>query len=330
MKITATRVGLVFTAFALNSCADSEKKLYLLEEVRTPVLQFYEQVETSAAEGRRGCIDLDVDGDAVAEKWCQQFPLRPEATVLLRLVGLSPPGAPVSASITSIRQFVNLPLGTSRGARLSAATAVNSKEVQPESLSLQERPNLARTLVEEPLRLQEFYFTLKLPSVDDLFAGFEAGGSLPGYTVAYEATSPDHRNDAGAVSFFVLPDPEKSDLYDGLLNQGGDARISPDVVEQIKKQARTNTPPEMSEVAANAAAARKDKELEISFTLLGDPDEGAKQRVQWFVTNGELEAEASAKTKWIPKKSGNAGLIAMVRDLQGGVDFRFLTLNVAP
>lgn len=330
MRNTAIRVGLVFAAFALSSCADSEKELYLLEEVRTPVLQFYEQVDASVSEGRVGCIDLDVDDDALAEKWCQQFPLRPEAAVLVRMVGLSPPGGLISASITSIRQFVNLPLGVSRGARLSVANEVNSTEVLPETLSFQARPKLARTLIEDPMRLQEFYFTMQLPTVDDLFAGFEAGGSLPGYTITYEATSPDHKNDRGAVSFIVLPDPAKSDIYDSLLNQAGDARISLEVVNQIREQARTNTPPEMSELMADASAARKDNEMEISFTLKGDPDDDSKQRVQWFITNGELEAEVSAKTKWIPKKSGDAGLIAVVRDLQGGVDFQFRTLTVAP
>ncbi len=310
----------------LSSCADDEKNIYLLEEVRTPVLQYLQRdTATTPDAARRGCLELDSDADGTAERWCEQFPLRPEAEVLLRFVAISPEGGEMSLTVDSILQFSNL--GTAQGSRVSAANETNSAAVDLTTFSYKEVPTLNKVLNEQSVRVQELYFSLTLPSVEDLFEGFQQSGALPGYTLRYTTKSTAHRDDAGAGTFFVLPDPDTSDVYDNAIANGGE-NINPQVVEELKSQAKTNTPPAISDIAVDATSLKKEEENEVSVTLEADPDEGSKARLQWYVSNGDFTAESAAKTKWLPKNTGPAVLFVVARDLQGGIDFSWTSVVV--
>jgi hypothetical protein len=71
------------------------------------------------------------------------------------------------------------------------------------------------------------------------------------------------------------------------------------------------------------------QKLDLELLLTGtDPDEGAKARVQWFVTRGKLGNQRSRKTSWDAKSSGTAGAFGVVRDLQGGLDYGYTHVQI--
>lgn len=311
-----------------SGCADEEKKLYLIEEIRTPVLQVFQR-DDARSDSDRGCESFDADADGVGEIWCQQFPMRPAVDTLFRFVVMSPEGSPMQVSFETIRQFRNL--ANIQGAEISAANTLNSSEVTLEEFGLRSLDHLAQTPAETPLRIQEVYFSLTLPSTENFIAAFQESGSLPGYTMSYRVESDSHRSDAGNFSFFVLPDPETSDIYDQVASQAGEEQnINPQTLEQIKRQARTNTPPELGDFTFPNSGVKKNKENKIEIAVGEDADEDAKARLQWYTTAGELGPERSRKIKWKPDEAGQAAIFVTLRDLQGGLDFKYVTVDVIP
>ena len=68
--------------------------------------------------------------------------------------------------------------------------------------------------------------------------------------------------------------------------------------------------------------------VDLSLSLsAADPDSGAKRRVQWYLSRGELENQADSSTKLTFSGSEPLTAVGVVRDLQGGLDFAWTTFS---
>ena len=294
------------------SCNPDGKKLYLLEELRVPVAQFWIK-PSGAPTAEQMCRTFS------GEIYCQQSPLRPAQAAgekaYLTFVSIHTGTDAVKFELTRIKQLQN-PLGGGRGPQQGVA----NQEIKPEKFGLNSlAPNavtLNTLLQDSPLRVEQVGYELTLPTLQDLQNDFRTSGALPTYSFEYKAMV-NEKSDRGSVSVYLLPSPAETAVWQSL-----STLASPQAIEALKKQAVTNIPPSLGAISA-AAEVSGEVNLEVANGTTADVDENAKKRVQWFVTQGELVNERSQKTLWKTKTPGPAGLFVMIRDLQGGVDFAF-------
>lgn len=312
---------LLLMTFILAGCSGDDNPYYTVREVRTPVLQLLQKSAGSSA-AASSCQELATAADGSSERWCQQYPVRPDGQVLLRFVLLSPEGGTNEVQLESLRQLQNLS-AAARGARIGSATARNTRPLALSDFEPTELKSLNRTLLEAPLRIEERYFLLKLPSAESLVGDFFKSGALPGYTLTYQSKNPLFRGDRGLVSFYVLPDPA-SPLFQAAANgQIGGGQASPADLENARKLAASNVPPKIVGMTPDGGSLPSNQETRLELSLQSDPDAGAASRVQWFVSSGKITNSVSRKPKWKPEKSGAVAAFAMLRDLQGGSDFTY-------
>jgi hypothetical protein len=319
--------GFVASLLMVSGCGGDDSPFYVVDTLRSPVLQLL-QKPTGAADGRAGCLRLPTASAGAEETWCQQFPVRPDQGLLLRVVVLAPEStAAIKVVLTEMKQVRN-PLASAQPARIGALSERNAKPINLDVFAVQELEGLAKVVTTAPLRLEERFFSLTIPSAESLISELRESGSLPAYSLSYEASAEGVRTDRGFVSFVVLPEPG-SPVIDALVDGSlGGEPLSPEARETLVSASRTNTPPQFLSIVPDGGSLGAGSENSIEVALGVDQDPDAKSRIQWFVTSGEMTGSVSSRPKWKPEKSGPGMAFAMVRDLQGGSDFLYRIFEV--
>jgi hypothetical protein len=184
------------------------------------------------------------------------------------------------------------------------------------------------------MRIEEHITSFAAPSQANVDTELSTSGYLPLFQVEYEATSGSLRPDRGFFTFaFVAELPESANinqkclayLYTGTAPSSLSAALSganPDV---------TNKAPQISGLspAQGSVVSGSPQDLKLDFER-PDPDPDAKQRIQWYISRGELENKGAASTKLTFEGSEPLTAVGIVRDLQGGVDFVWSTFSAQP
>jgi len=335
MKISAQR----FRAFApamtvaalvsLAGCGD-RVQLYELEGVRIPVAQFFlEQTaaaaaaDASAAAGKKqvGCAKW-ADG----KTYCQQYPVYTGIDARkfkLRFVAVSPEGQATDFSVSRLTRFALAP-----GA--AAVRAGDAAEVltdaQFKKWGFKKDAFNSKVVGTKALRVEEIVYDFTVPGLGELL---KERNPSPILALDYTATPKDGaRIEEGFVTFFVYPDPADDAAWTTLGNLGAQAGFKAEDLATLRKTAKRNTPPVATGITPKAGES-SGKKLDIEFSLAGsDFDEGAKSRVQWFTTRGKLGNQRARKTSWDTEGEGPAGAFVVVRDLQGGQDYKFTHVEI--
>jgi hypothetical protein len=299
----------ILAAFVSLSCGEETKKVYLLEETRVVAMQFLK--DPGGTTSTSGCA---------ADAYVQQFPLRPGDNMFLRIVVLSPEGDDPAFQLTGVTQFVGV--GARSGARGPDRLDNVTASVQ-NLFQFTEAPTLACVRQTTPIVVKEFVYTFTVPGIDKLTQVFAQSGGIPYFTLNYKGTGKS-RTDTGFLTFPVFPNPGDDGVWNSLKTNGAtDVEIA-----LLKKQAQTNTPPKIESIDVANPALSSGSENDIEVKIAGDDnDEGAKSRVQWYVSKGKINNVRSAKIKWKPDFAGKVSAVAVVRDLQGGVDFKLKTVD---
>ena len=327
---SATFMVVLASALLGQSCGDRAKELYLVEETRVPAVQFW--TESARTEGQNCTEFTDAANSASAVKTvCQQFPLRPGKTGFVRFLVLAPAGETPEIEITKLTKFATA-VGTSggTGAGSLGAAGLSSSDVDVNLLQLKKSSVYSKVLLETPLRVEEVVMEFTVPGPTALVELFKDSGGLPGLNLIYVARAKKGRSDEGSLSFYILPDPKApaADVSSWESFQGvAPVAIPPDLLARLKKSSATNLAPVLSSISpVEGATVGQDSTLELQIAK-NDTDENAKSRVQWFVSKGEVKAQNSRKTEWQIKDAGKQFAVGIVRDLQGGVDYKFTTVT---
>ena len=307
----------------MAACGMDDNSYTVVDTIRTPILQLLQKPSGGASDASRpGCVSLPTGDAGAEERWCQQFPLRPATEVIARFVLLAPASATaLTLSFKDISQLRNID-PASRAARIPTQGQDNAVAVDLTKWSFTERSALNKVVSESPLRIEERYYSWRLPDADTLLADVQRG-ALPAFNLNYTSEAPGLRIDRGFVAFVVLPEPD-SPIIEAILNGSiGGTAADDSQREALLQAAKTNTPPAFVSFSPDGGEVSAGGENRLEVTLGTDPDAGAKSRIQWFVSAGELSNPVSRRPKWKPKNNGPAAAFVMVRDLQGGSDYAF-------
>ena len=322
--MTSRLTLLVVGALALTSCR-AGRNFYVLEEIRVPALQALQKVD-AAIEGLH-CFDLN--GETV----CQQYPLRPSQKVLFRFLALAPATTvPMSLTVTKLKR-AKLPqiLGANSDCEtiLKAAAKIQNVEVPLSTLGLTEASWRRELKQETPMHIEEHMLTFNTPATDSLLNDALVSGWLPLFTLEYDAKVQGDvfRSDQGAFTFVIAAAPQGNGAGAG--NAGGS-----DSARCLAKAfagngtTTTNTAPFIKSISPTQGSKAIGSPFDLQLTLSdADPDEGAKRRVQWYLSRGEVENQRAASTKLTFSGSEPLTAVGIVRDLQGGLDFSWTTFT---
>lgn len=320
----------------LSASCNPGRKFYIIEEIRVPAMQILQKVENPSSE--QHCFDLS------GEKVCQQYPLRHARKSYFRMLALAPATSqPMSIKFTKLQRAQLVQLPNAEDLR-NVVTQIQSdpnateesclaklKENAPltvfidtplESLGLSEGAARATVKQESPLRIEEHVAAFDTPERALLDAQLTATGQLPLYKIEYTATSGDLRADKGALTFAVVSEPQQGEsVFSKCLSRFflGNASASTNIAPYITAL----TPARDSRVDASP--------LQLKLDLAGlETDNNSKQRVQWYISRGELGNEKAASTELSFSGSEPLTAVGIVRDLQGGVDFAWSTFSAKP
>jgi hypothetical protein len=292
----------------LTSCGDRPKELSLLEEVRVPVAQFLQEVDAAQVGTRKGCEVLS-DG----KTYCQQYPLRFGQRFLLRYVVISPLDQKPKFELTKMEL-----LGVRRQGE-SVVSSVGQQKVPLDSLKLKKLDPLSSALQEKGMRVEQVVYELEIPNLDSYVS---QRAIAPSYLLSYKATVPGKPEDTGQVSFFVYPDANDNDTWNSLKNLAKQNGLDATLLDVLRRSAKTNTPPQVKELLPKSGE-KVGGTIDLEITLGTDADKDARTRIQWFTTNGEISKKRAKETEWKSEGDGPLGAFVVVRDLQGGMDFKF-------
>ena len=317
------------SALALSSCQPG-RNFYVIEELRVPALQVLQQQDSQSDQNR--CVEID------GAQLCQQYPLRFGKNVVFKFLAIAPDRTePVSLRLTRLqRAKLAQPLSPTAGC-LEIFNAVQTRtfeEVPLAQLGLSDTPITASVKQESPMRVEEHTASFSAPAQSVVESDLAASGYLPLFQVEYEASSGSLRPDRGYFTFaFVseLPASASNDqkclayLYTGSVPTSLAAAASgmgPDV---------TNKAPYIKALSPtqDAVVSGSPQELKLEFER-PDTDTDAKQRIQWYISRGELENKGAASTKLTFSGSEPLTAVGIVRYLQGGVDFAWSTFTAQP
>lgn len=290
----------------------------VIEELRIPALQVL-QVQDAPTDTNL-CRQI---ADSTA---CQQYPLRFAKKVYFRFLALAPAGSePISIRLTGLqRGRIAQPLPRTASC-LDILNAEKTQEFLPVPLSqlgLAEAGPQGEVQQESPLRVEEHTVTFTAPEQAAVEAEVSSSGDLPLYKLEYEATTAGLRADRGYFTFAFSPEVAASSS----INDKCWARLmtgnSPDA---------TNIAPQIASIepAQGAVVDASPQNLTLNFKGV-DTDADAKQRIQWYISRGELENKGAASTKLTFSGSEPLTAVGIVRDLQGGVDFAWTTFSANP
>jgi hypothetical protein len=308
-------IPVLFSLLLASGCRPSPT-FYVIESIRVPALQVLQKVDAPTAAGH--CFDY------AGETVCQQYPLRHAKKYHLRMLALAPAGSqPLQLKFTRLQRAQLKTTLTRDSSCESIADALRQQQfvdVPLSSVGLNDAPLASTVKQESPLRVEEHSVSFTSPERTELDAGFFTSGFLPLFRLDYTATSAGLRDDKGTFTFTIVPEVQNTggaDLpqcFTGAL-QGTLATVD-------------NTPPVITQITPATGQVLEGVKAELAIKLLGtDSDSGAKQRVQWYVSRGELENQRAAATDLEFSGTEPLTAVGIVRDLQGGVDFAFTTFS---
>ncbi len=281
----------------LCGCGGSKgNELYRLTKTRVVAAQVFRQ-QAQAGPGDVGCKSLP--GDTVSV-YCLQYPVRPGTTVQVQFLLLAPSDPQAQFSLVGLQQAPVQPGALAVDIPLTGFTKNNALSVVHQS---------------SPVFVQSIVYDLAAPSV-----ALTPEGAPPPlyYSVSYEVQSL-FPVDRGFFAYHVLPeatDPQWTALT-SVLPASLTALLAPWL--------GTNVP---SVVAGVSSSAGTDVSRPTSFTLdlaSSNPSPRAKSRIQWYVTQGDLDNEHASPAEYTPQSGGGpAGAVGVIRDLIGGADWGVL------
>ncbi|MEY4065514.1 MAG: hypothetical protein RIR26_1722 [Pseudomonadota bacterium] len=311
-------VPFALSLFAASGCRPS-RNFYVIEEIRVPALQVLQKVDTPPADGH--CFEY------AGESVCQQYPLRPGKKYYLRMLALAPQGSqPAQLKFTRLQRAQLKTTLTRESSCESVVDALRRQQfvdVPLSSVGLDEAPMTAVVKQDSPMRVEEHSVSFTSPERDALDGGFFSSGFLPLFRLEYTATSGALREDKGAFTFSIVPEIQNSGFQDLPKCFAGALQGTLSPVD--------NKPPVISQIAPATGQQVDGASAPLEIKLSGnDTDADAKQRIQWYVSRGELENQRAAATKLEFSGAEPLTAVGIVRDLQGGVDFAFTTFSRKP
>lgn len=322
--MTSRLTLLVVGALALTSCR-AGRNFYVLEEIRVPALQSLQKVD-AAIDGQH-CFDLN------GEKVCQQYPLRPAEKIHFRFLALAPSTtAPMTMSVAKLKR-AKLPqlldANSDCEAILKAAAKIQNVEVPVSTLGLSEASWRRELKQETPMHIEEHVLTFNTPAFETLLNEALVAGWLPLFTLEYDAKIEGDvfRADRGAFTFVIASAPQGNA---GGGTNGGTSDSARCLAKAFAGNGTTttNTAPFIKSMSPAAGSKAIGSPFDLQMTLSdADPDDGAKRRVQWYLSRGELENQRAASTRLTFSGSEPLTAVGVVRDLQGGLDFSWTTFT---
>jgi hypothetical protein len=320
----------VFSAASLTSCR-AGRNFYVLEEIRVPGMQVLQKVNAgiSPAAGQH-CFELN------GEPVCQQYPLRPSESMVFRFLAIAPATPlPMTLSVTKLRR-AKLPQTLTQESDCqtirSAVARVKNEDVPLSTLGLTESSWTRQLKQETPMHIEEHLLSFKNPSAQTLLTDAQADGWLPLFTLDYEAKveGGSFRSDRGSFTFLIASAPQNNAGTDG-----GSGSANSDSARCLAEafagnnRLTSNTPPFIKSISPALAAKVSGSPLDLQLTLSdADPDDGARRRVQWYLSRGEIENQRAATSRLTFSGAEPLTAVGVVRDLQGGLDFAWTTFSV--
>ncbi|MEY3901736.1 MAG: hypothetical protein RL189_1042, partial [Pseudomonadota bacterium] len=176
--------------------------------------------------------------------------------------------------------------------------------------------------------IEEHTVSFNTPTAELLLSEALSEGWLPLYTLEYEATieGSSYRTDRGSFTFTIVAAPQAGG--------GGSGAPQTDSARCLAQAfsgsgtSTTNTAPVIQGISPAQGSKVAGSPVDLSLSLsAADPDSGAKRRVQWYLSRGELENQADSSTKLTFSGSEPLTAVGVVRDLQGGLDFAWTTFS---
>lgn len=335
MRVNALHPALKPMSLAIISslvlvCCQPGRNYYVLEELRVPALQVLQQYDGQNDQNR--CFEIN------GENLCQQYPLRFDKNVAFKFLAIAPDQSePVTLRITRLqRAKLAQPLSATAGC-LEILNAVRTRafvDVPLTQLGLSDGAIVASVKQESPMRVEEHLASFRAPSKSDVESELASSGFLPLFQIDYEATSGTLRPDQGYFTFAFVSELPTTATNDekcrGYLFTGTAPSSLSDALSGSSPGV-TNKAPQISALspAQGSVVNGSPQELKLDF-VRPDTDPDAKQRIQWYISRGELENKGAASTKLTFTGGEPLTAVGIVRDLQGGVDFVWSTFTAQP
>jgi hypothetical protein len=328
------------TFSALLLSCQAGRKFYVLEEIRVPAMQILQKFDSVQA--GRHCFEFS--GDTV----CQQYPMRPENKYYFRMLGLAPAGSqPLAIKFTRLQRAQLVQKSPTEDLRaafariqsdpnlsegqcleeLEKAISLQFVDVSLDFLGLNADALAASVKQENPMRVEEHFVSFTTPQRATLEAEVLSNGKLPLFKIDYSATSGNLRADKGALTFAVVGES----LQGGA---GGGATPFSKCLSGFflgNASPSTNTAPYVTAITPTRGSEVGVSPQELRLDLAGvETSTGSKQRVQWYISRGELTNQRASTTELTFSGSEALTAVGIVRDLQGGVDFAWTTFTAKP
>ncbi len=317
-------VILVFAGSVLFGCQGPESSYFQIRKTRAVAAVFQNSPLVSGS-------GLLLDSTA-----SQQFPLRLRtsstscANTHLYFVVLSPSNEIPALSFQKITVFPlgSLYLSHGGGAR-GAPFGTQGKSVAVTDFFGNLRINTVQT---DPFRVTVFDYQVMCDylTLSNLESFINRIQDIPGFLLNYTASSLQSQ-DQGFFSFYFLPEP--TDVWWNA--PPAPLSLNMDRTDKIKNGlAVTNNPLQITGLMPNGNQVFGQQENALTLSLNSPvlpPQRNSqlfqpRQRIQWYVSHGNLLLDTAAQTRWNPDQGPQirVGGFVVVRDLLGGIDFKLL------
>ncbi len=311
----------ISSVFFIIGCSKADSNYYTINKARVVAALF----QNSAL----------LSGNNIAGTSSQQFPLRLNCgSTHFYLVALSPTNEIPTITFNSIVLFAlgNNYLSDGGGSR-GVQAGISGLNISASNFFNPLTPTT--TFIQTvPYRVTVFDYTVNCANltIANLNSFMNQIGDIPGFQLSYTASS-GITNDQGFYSFYFLPVP--TDAW--WSTASFPTAVSSAKIAQVQNGlAVTNNPIQITGVLPNGNNILGNSGTNImanlSFPSIPSPRDpnnslySTRPRLQWYITNGNLDLDTSSSTSWNPGlASGNTvGGFVVVRDLLGGVDFKLL------
>ncbi|APJ03824.1 hypothetical protein [Silvanigrella aquatica] len=312
--------SLLFMVF-INGCSGADNNYYQINKVRV-------------------VASLVQSANVFSGTASQQFPIRINnsgctSAQQLNIVVISPTNETPSLTMNNIILFAlgNNYLSGGGGAR-GVAAGTTGISYTPSTFLQPAAVNPITAVQTTPFRITVFRYDVQcIVTTTNLINNYMAGVSdFPGFQMNYTVSSAIS-SDQGEYSFYFLPDP--TDSWWSTSNTP--SYISSSKWSQVQKGlAVTNNPIQITSVTPSSSTISGRFQSTITANLnspsIPSPRDSTNpiyaygQRVQWYVSSGNLNLDTASSTTWNPSVSSGTtvGGFVVVRDLLGGVDFKIL------
>ncbi len=316
----------IVAIFFIFACSNPDSNYYTINKVRVVATLFQNNALIS--------------GNNIAGTSSQQFPLRLISSTVscstshFYLIAISPTNEIPTITINRIVLFAlgNNYLSNGGGSR-GVQAGINGPNISALNFftSLSPTTTFIQTI---PYRVTVFDYLVNCANltIANLNSFMNQIGDIPGFQLSFTAST-GTTNDQGFYSFYFLPEP--TDAW--WSTASFPAAVSSVKMAKVQNGlAVTNNPVQITGVLPNGNSILGNSATNIMANLSSpsipsprNPNNALynpKLRLQWYVTNGNLDLDISNSTNWSPglAAGNNVGGFVVVRDLLGGVDFKLL------